>query len=305
MDFDGDGDADVLSGSWPGELYVFSRNEDGSFAAGEKIQDASGKVINTGNASTAFAVDWDADGDLDLITGNISGEVHLVLNGGSRTEPAYEEAVKLDVGAALARRGGDSGPIVADWDGDGLGDLLVGMGDGSVVWFRNTGRSGSPELGPGEELVPKSPFGFDLKSARPDQGEWGARVKIHVTDLNGDGRVDLLLGDRSGAPRTDKPTDQEREAAAEARRRITELRKELIATRAEVARLGGDEDASAKSRKPEPAELKEARRKHERLTEEYARLQETVGRAESNPRRHGFVWLFERRAVAEIAQKQR
>ena len=39
--------------------------------------DATGNPLNVGHASTAFAVDWDANGTLDLVLGNIRGEVHL------------------------------------------------------------------------------------------------------------------------------------------------------------------------------------------------------------------------------------
>lgn len=302
MDFDADGDSDVLSGSWPGELYLFSRNDDGSFAAPEKIQNADGKPIDTGEASTAFAVDWDADGDLDLITGNIKGQVHLVPNESSRAEPSYGEPVKLDVDSDLRGRGGDSGPIVADWDQDGLGDLLVGMGDGSVLWFRNTGSSGAPEFGEAEELVAKSPFGFDLKSARPDEGQWGARVKIHVTDFNGDGSVDLLLGDRSGAPRKETDlSDEDRKAAASARKRITELRRQISDARSKIESLEDDDDSP--SEESGSAELKDARKEYDRLADEYTRLQQIVARAESKPVRHGFVWLFERRYAPDVAQK--
>ena len=34
MDLDGDGRSDILSGSWPGEIYFFRRLTDGSFAEG-------------------------------------------------------------------------------------------------------------------------------------------------------------------------------------------------------------------------------------------------------------------------------
>ena len=299
MDFDGDGDADVLSGSWPGELYFFSRTEDGSFAAGEKIQNAEDEVINTGNASTVFAVDWDGDGDLDLITGNISGEVHLLSNDGSRTAPAYGKPVKLQVDADLKGRGGDSGAVVADWDADGLADLLVAMGNGSVVWFRNTGRPGAPELAQGEELIPESPFGFDLKNARPDEGQWGARVKIHPIDFDGDGRLDLLLGDRSGAPANAvELSDDELQEAASARERVLELREQIAKARLEIANREPDGDEKPSN----PAELTKARKEYERLIEESARQLAIVNRAESKPLRHGFVWLFGRRPASEVAQ---
>ena len=49
-------------------------------------------------------------------------------------------------------RGGDSGPIVADWDADGKGDLIVPFGDGSVVWLRNIGSATEPVFDSGKRI---------------------------------------------------------------------------------------------------------------------------------------------------------
>ncbi|MFW6125217.1 MAG: FG-GAP-like repeat-containing protein, partial [Pirellulales bacterium] len=51
MDLDADGRDDILSGSWPGQLYLFHRNEDGTFAAGEVIDDRDGSPVKVGSAS--------------------------------------------------------------------------------------------------------------------------------------------------------------------------------------------------------------------------------------------------------------
>ena len=67
VDLNGDGGMDVISGSWPGQLCFFRRESDGSFAKREHLVDKDGKEINLGSASTVFAVDWDADADLDLL----------------------------------------------------------------------------------------------------------------------------------------------------------------------------------------------------------------------------------------------
>jgi hypothetical protein len=45
-------------------------------------------------------------------------------------------------------------PFAADWDGDGRPDLLVGAGDGSVLWYRNVRSTGSPELAAAQVLIP-------------------------------------------------------------------------------------------------------------------------------------------------------
>jgi hypothetical protein len=196
VDFDGDGDTDVLSGSWPGDLYFFERKVATVFEPGVKILDKNEEPVNAGKASTVFAVDWDADNDLDLVLGDIGGNVYVVTNEGSRKVRQYGEPQKLELGDLTQSRGGDSGPIVADWDADGKNDLIVAFGNGSVVWFRNIGTAASPEFDDGTQLIAESGFGFDFSKFQP--GMWGARVKVSAVDFDSDGRLDLLLGDRSG-----------------------------------------------------------------------------------------------------------
>src|SRR6516162_10094383 len=87
---------DILSGSWPGEIYFFRRLADGSFAAGEKLKDRQGKVLNVGSASTAFAVDWDGNGTLDLIVGTVLGEVYFIPNEGKGKELAFGTPRRLE-----------------------------------------------------------------------------------------------------------------------------------------------------------------------------------------------------------------
>jgi FG-GAP-like repeat len=86
-----------------------------------------------------------------------------------------------------------NGPV-ADWDGDGRLDLIVGAEDGSVVWYRNVGSAQEPKLEAARTLVGKSPIGWGGDEGRR-ANDWGLRVKPCVIDWNGDGRLDILLGD--------------------------------------------------------------------------------------------------------------
>jgi len=46
VDINNDGNPDIISGSWPGEIFLFRGTEDHSFAAPEMIKDKDGKFIN-------------------------------------------------------------------------------------------------------------------------------------------------------------------------------------------------------------------------------------------------------------------
>src|SRR5262249_27212523 len=133
---------------------------------GQKIKSTPEKpVFVTGTASAVHAFDWNGDGAIDLIVGDIRGGVYLIPNEGTRTSYAFGKEKPLMAGGEPIRvEGGDAGPFVADWDGDGKPDLLVGAGDGSVWWYRNIGSAKAPELAKGEMLVPpgEAHYGDDV-----------------------------------------------------------------------------------------------------------------------------------------------
>jgi hypothetical protein len=290
VDLDGDHLLDILSGSYPGEVYYFRRKRDGTYAAGQQLVDTAGKAINAGYAATAFAVDWDANGTLDLLLGNIKGEVYVARLG--RQALTFEQPEKLTAaGEPIEAPGGDSAPVAADWDGDGRLDLIVGSGHGSVLWFRNAGTSREPKLESTQILVGESPLGWgdDEKRAPHD---WGLRVKPCVVDWNGDGLLDLLLGDRCGGFQAEPTqTVTEKEDERQANDRLPELRRNWAATFAEFRQL-----QSAPPEGSGAARLAAVRDRLASLKDEIARVQEVQEQYQPGRQSHGFVWLFLRKA---------
>ena len=199
----GDGINDIVSGSWPGEIYVMQGRKDGTFAAGETIKGGDGEAINLDNASTVAVVDWDRDGDLDLVVSGFVGEVNFIANeGGVFAKPMIMQA------AGQAIHTSHGGPAVADWDGNGTLDLLVGEDNGQVQLFSNQTSKGLPELGEPVVLIPPSANTGDVP---------GLRAKIDVTDWNGDGKLDLLLGDYSASNDPNQPVLELSEADSKTR----------------------------------------------------------------------------------------
>lgn len=288
----GDGLVDVLSGSWPGEVYLFEQRPDGGFAAPRALAGADGREINVGSAASAQAVDWDADGDLDLLVGVITGDVFLLVHDAASDPPGFAAPMKLEAGGQPLDIP-EAAPVAADWDGDGRLDLIVGGEDGSVVWHRNEGTPHAPQLAAGQMLVGPSPIGW-----RGDRdwlpGQWGLRVKPCVADYNGDGRLDLLLGDRCGG--FEQPPSQGVDEAAEAdaaNNALPELMARWQAAFRDYRRASRAVDGETdESRALREAEAESALAAVLRYKEEIAAAQRIQDRYRPQQQSHGYVWLF-------------
>jgi hypothetical protein len=303
VDLDGDGRTDVISGSAPGEIYFFRRKSNGTFAAGETLKDRHGKVINVGSISTAFAVDWDGNGTVDLLVGNVLGEVYFIPNEGKGKALAFGKPRRLEAAGQPIKVNGDAAPVAADWDANGRLDLIVGAEDGSVVWYRNVGTAREPKLEAARTLVGKSPVGWNGDDRRRP-GEWGRRVKPCVVDWDGDGRLDLLLGDVCGGFLA-KPSQTEQEKAEErkANDQLPALRRRWADAfrRYRQASDAPNEETSA-ARQDRLQRLDVLREEVRRLKDEIVTVEEIQGRYRPGYQSHGFVWLFQRRPTKEQAR---
>ena len=95
----------------------------------------------------------------------------------------------------------------ADWDGDGLPDLMVNTIVGDVVWFRNIGTRTKPELSPAadvevewEGVQPSLAYGWyrPHHKANPKGLLTQWRTTPVMFDWNCDGLVDLVMLDHEG-----------------------------------------------------------------------------------------------------------
>ena len=141
-----------------------------------------------GNLFAPCVVDWNKDGRPDLLLGEGSysaNAVFVLLNQSSASEPKFTDEHRHYLCYGDGRE--QLAPTVADINGDGEPDVLVGDRLGTVGIYANPGR-----WKPGTELplVEMITFG-DAKSV-------GTAVAPHACDFNGDGLIDLLLGKANG-----------------------------------------------------------------------------------------------------------
>jgi hypothetical protein len=305
VDFDGDGIGDILSGSYDGDLYFFKGKGQGQFAAPVRLQ-REGKAINLGASSTVFAVDWRGTGRLDLLVGNMPGDLYLVPNDGTNAKPVYGAPRKLEAAGRPIKGShhGDAQPVAADWDGDGLLDLIVGWGDGSVVWYRNVGSKTEPKLAKGVPLVPAAPPpNYDANAPASRDAKPGVRAKVCVVDWNGDGRLDLLVGDFGGIYGAKANLSaREQNAEQEANRKIQELQKKMQPFYDEYAKrlkasAKGDHSSQGKRERQQQALEVLKQKEFQVLQKEMQQVTETLRKFQRPPVHQGHVWLYLRKPL--------
>ena len=107
--------------------------------------------------------DFNGDGHPDLVVGDRTGEVGLYLNPG-KPDPNVElkRTATLSFGET-SKLPGCIAPYAADFNGDGLIDLLIGLPNGHIGVARNTGTKQEPKFGPLVELKGTPKLGRNIK----------------------------------------------------------------------------------------------------------------------------------------------
>lgn len=225
LDWDLDGHPDLISGDEDGRV-AFVRNTGKTSFDGAPVfekpryfqQEADD--LKCGALATPVGFDWDGDGDTDLVSGNTAGYILFFenLSGPGVEFPKWAAPQFLKAGGKVLRimagpNGSIQGPAeakwgyttlsIADWDGDGLPDLVVNSILGKVVWYRNTGTRQAPVLDAARPVEvewdgdpPALAYGWMRPEGNALLTQW--RTTPVAVDWNRDGLTDLLMLDHGG-----------------------------------------------------------------------------------------------------------
>ncbi|MCK4614984.1 MAG: VCBS repeat-containing protein, partial [Thermoplasmata archaeon] len=185
VDLNGDGNTDLVVGRQDGTLTYY-RNEGDNRKPVWKEDDTVFAGIDAGRNSRPVFVDYDRDGDFDLIVGGNTNRVtwlYYYENSGTPEEPDWEirpeEFTLLEPGILDYPF-----PAIADMDNDGDFDLTLGGRDGRLRNFENTGDI-------------YATIWREVPSLYPDI-DVGRMACPSFADINGDSRIDLIVGNNNG-----------------------------------------------------------------------------------------------------------
>ena len=221
FDFNGDGWSDLIVGDEDGRVALVQHT--GKVVDGMPVfmppryfrQKAD--QIKFGALATPVGYDWNGDGLEDILVGNTAGNIaYIQILGGDPV--AWAAPVLLEAGGEVIRiQAGPNGSIqgpaeakwgyttltVADWNHDGLPDLMVNSIWGKVIWYENTGTLTQPRLSAAQPVEVE----WAGKAPKPEWNWWNPHGKELVTqwrttpvatDWTGDGLTDLVVLDHEG-----------------------------------------------------------------------------------------------------------
>ncbi len=180
---DGDNELEILIGSLDGKVYAF--NHDGTTVNGWPV-DVTGAGYRI--LASPAAANIDGDADVEVIVAAANGRLYVLENDGT----AKWDASLGDVAEEFNNQQINSAPVVADIDGEGSKEIVVGGYDGKLYAFNAAGvelwsyATEDPILV--EPLVADldtSKAGLEVVFASADSSMGYPRTFIYMLDVDG------------------------------------------------------------------------------------------------------------------------
>jgi len=204
-DFDKDGDLDLLCGEFlDGFLYY---QNTGTSTAPKYAKPVRLPIRLDLQMITPTVIDWDKDGDMDIISGDEDGRVAFIENTGKLTatniptfsKPRYfqQEPENIKFGALVT-------PFAYDWDADGDQDLICGNTAGHIGFIENLSKPGvefpkwaEPVLLKADGKTIHIQAGKNGSIQGPAEAKWGYTT-LSVADWDNDSLPDIIVNSIHG-----------------------------------------------------------------------------------------------------------
>lgn len=202
-DFDKDGLPDIICGEFTDKLSWYKNIGTRSipkFAEGRFLTDKNIDTIRLHvEMITPVAIDFDKDGNIDLLVGDEDGSVAYIRNTGTvkNDMPVFEPLVYLKQKADNIKFGALSTPFSVDWNNDGKEDIVSGNSAGNICFIKNVDGKASPKWNApvllkanGKEI--RIMAGKNGSIQGPAEKKWGYTT-LSVADWDGDGKKDIIV----------------------------------------------------------------------------------------------------------------
>lgn len=199
-DFDSDGDLDLICGEFLDGFTYFENvgtRASPELAEGRRLAYRGEPIAMDLQMITPTAVDWDRDGDWDLVVGDEDGRVAFIENTGTIDDeiPVFRQPKYFQQQARYVKFGALVTPQGFDWDNDGDEDIVAGNTAGYIGWIENLGglppRFAAPRKLTADGDVIRIQASSKGSIQGPCEAKWGYTA-VSVGDWDGDGRADLL-----------------------------------------------------------------------------------------------------------------
>ncbi len=177
FDFDGNGTPDLWTADGTGRIQVFrGKSTRAGLQFQTPIQVSAGTKKRWGDSYTGVCYAQIAGNQsADLIVAHSGNKISIHTCLGNDRLPFFkEDSIEITVQDNCQGRFD-----LADWNQDGLLDIITGSFGGDVMWYPNTGTAAQPSFGVG-------------KSFHNIQRAYNSQPRI--VDFNQDGKLDLVLG---------------------------------------------------------------------------------------------------------------
>ena len=195
-DVDGDGETEILTAGNPGVVLWLDYQQDRWVEQPPLLR--RGGPVRVESLSVPCLADLDDDGDLDLVVGDSSGYLWFFENktedppgftfkAGRRLTAGVEEIhhVAGPTGSFHGpneARWGYLNPMLVDWDGDGLLDVITNDNKGEYHWYRNIGSKTGPAFAAPVPLLLDGKTFVGARRSRPTM--WNAKTMVAL-DIDG------------------------------------------------------------------------------------------------------------------------